>query len=312
MNDLNNYLNPPEFITENEYRLKEYLYLINEQSPNDNNLVYEIKQSENLKKFGIEKLLKINRLKLTSVQTAYTRQEPIDKDLFAKYSMDDYIPSGRFAVKAKYTSTKGSKTEYLPGIENYGEGIFIEFMQDEFSSWYEKEKSNPIFIERLEKLIANANNSDIHLSDEKRKMLTNKEYLSKFLILHTLSHILIKELEFLVGYPATSLSERLYINENEMQGILIFTIAGSEGSFGGLASQAETDRFVKILNSAIVRANDCASDPICYHSEGQGIGGLNLAACYSCSLLPETSCEEFNSFLDRAILIDKEYGFFKK
>ena len=167
-------------------------------------------------------------------------------------------------------------------------------------------------MERIEKLITNATNSDLHISGEKRKMLTNKEYLSKLLILHTLSHILIKELEFLVGYPAASLAERLYINENEMQGMLIYTIAGSEGSFGGLTAQADPDRFIKILNSAIVRAKDCASDPICYHSDGQGIAGLNLAACYSCSLLPETSCEEYNSFLDRAILIDNEYGFFNK
>lgn len=29
----------------------------------------------------------------------------------------------------------------------------------------------------------------------------------------------------------------------------------------------------------------------------------------SCALLPETSCEEFNSFLDRAILTDTEFGF---
>jgi len=311
LNELKNYFNPQEFITENEYRLKEYLYLINEKSPNDSNLAYEIKQSKKLNYYGIEKLLKINRLKLTSVQTAYTRQEPIDKDLFAQYSMDDYIPAGRFSVKAKYASAKGSKTEYLPGVENYGEGIFIEFKQEFFSKWYGKVKSNSVFLERLEKLIRNAQNSDLHLSDEKMKMLINTTYLSKFLILHTLSHILIKELEFLVGYPATSLSERLYINKNEMQGILIYTIAGSEGSFGGLASQSDTDRFIKILNSAIVRANDCASDPICYHSEGQGVGGLNLAACYSCSLLPEISCEEFNSFLDRAILIDKEYGFFQ-
>ncbi len=95
-----------------------------------------------------------------------------------------------------------------------------------------------------------------------------------------------------------------------MQGVLIYTMAGAEGSFGGLVSQSNPERFVKIVESALERAKDCASDPICYNSEGQGIGGLNLAACYSCSLLPETSCEEFNSYLDRALLIDKDYGFY--
>jgi len=311
LSELENYLNPSGFITEIEYRLKEYRFLTSEESPNDNNLAFEVEQTDRLKDFGIEKLLKINRLKLTSVQTGYTRQEPIDKDLFAKYSMDDYIPTGRHAIKAKYTSTEGKKTEILPGIENYGEGIFIEFNSENFNNWFKKFENNTDFSERLEKIISNANNSDIHQSEKIIKILSNKAYLSKFLIFHTLSHIVIKELEFLVGYPATSLSERLYVNESKMQGVLIYTIAGSEGSFGGLVSQANTERFINIIKSALIRATDCASDPICYNSEGQGIGGLNLAACYSCTLLPETSCEEFNSFLDRAILIDRDYGFYR-
>jgi hypothetical protein len=134
-------------------------------------------------------------------------------------------------------------------------------------------------------------------------------HLAKLIVVHTFSHILIKELEFLCGYAATSLNERLFVDDENMQGVLIYTVAGSEGSYGGLTSQANPTAIKKILDSAMFRCKDCASDPVCFHSEGQGIGGLNLAACYSCSLLPETSCEEFNSFLDRAMLIDKEFGF---
>jgi hypothetical protein len=136
--------------------------------------------------------------------------------------------------------------------------------------------------------------------------------LGKFILIHTLSHILIKEFEFLVGYPATSLNERLFIDEMGMSGVLIYTVAGAEGSFGGLVSQGTEEIFERILKSALFRATDCASDPICFYTmDGQGVGGLNMAACYSCSLLPETSCEEFNSFLDRGLLIDIDNGFFK-
>ena len=222
--------------------------------------------------------------------------------------MDEFIPASRQSVKAKYTSTKRSHTEILPGIESFGEGIFIDFNCKEITEWSEKQFKNENFKNRIATLMKNAETAEYRLSEEKQKMIKNPYYLAKFLVLHTFSHILIKELEFLVGYPATSLSERLYINENGMQGILIYTIAGAEGSFGGLISQSKSDRFIKIVKSAISRAIDCSSDPICYNSEGQGIGGLNLAACYSCTLLPETSCEEFNSYLDRAILIDQEYG----
>lgn len=309
--DILELFSPQEFISEIEYRFREYLFLITEESSNDDNLIFEVEKNEKLENYGINKILKINRLKLTSVQTAFTRQEPIDKDLFAEYSIDDFIPTSRHAVKAKYTSTKGNKIEVIPAIESFGEGVFIEFSNKKIYDWYHQVEENKNFKERLDIIINNANNLGTYLSTEKRKMIADRMYLSKFILLHTFSHVIIKEFEFLVGYPATSLSERLYINGDGMQGVLIYTIAGSEGSFGGLVSQSSTERLVTITNSALERAKDCASDPICYNSDGQGIGGLNLAACYSCTLLPETSCEEFNSFLDRAILIDDEYGFFK-
>jgi len=300
-----------DFIKEVDYRLREYQYLITNESPDDKNLVFEQVNSNELVNFGISKLLKVNRLKLTSVQTGYSRQDPIDKDLFANKTMEDYIPVSQHAVKAKYTTSKGKNTKLLPGIESFGEGIFIDFDKYKISNWFKGCSRSESFKKRIEALKSNAETSTFKPSEEKIKMLGNLEYLTTFLFIHTFSHILIKELEFLTGYPATSLSERLYVNENEMQGVLIYTMAGAEGSFGGLVSQTNPERFSKILNSSLARAKDCASDPICYHSEGQGVGGLNLASCYSCGLLPETSCEEFNSYLDRAMLIDEEFGFYK-
>lgn len=299
-----------DFIKEVDYRLREYQYLTTNESPEDKNLIFEKVISNELVNFGISKLLKVNRLKLTSVQTGYSRQDPIDKDLFADNTMDDYIRVSQHAVKAKYTTSKGKNTKLLPGIESFGEGIFIEFNKEKITEWFKNCSKSESFKKRIEALKNNAETSTFR-SEEKEKMLTNLEYLTTFLFIHTFSHILIKELEFLTGYPATSLSERLYVDENEMQGVLIYTMAGAEGSFGGLVSQANPERFSKILNSSLARAKDCASDPICYHSEGQGVGGLNLASCYSCGLLPETSCEEFNSYLDRAVLIDDEFGFYK-
>ena len=64
------------------------------------------------------------------------------------------------------------------------------------------------------------------------------------------------------------------------------------------------------INSAIYRATDCSSDPICIESEGQGVGQLNLAACHSCALTPETSCELSNLYLDRGLLVNNEFGYF--
>jgi len=300
-----------DFVKEVDYRLGEYKYLTTQESPEDRNLSFESIQLDELDKFGICQLLKVGRLKMSSVQTGYSRQEPIDKDLFADYSMNDFIPVNRYTIKPKYTSSKGNKTNILPGIESFGEGIFVDFDKEKISEWFNRNIQNNDFKQRLDTLSENAQNSTYRLTEEKQCIVSKQAYLAKFILIHTFLHILIKELEFLTGYPATSLSERLYINENDMDGILIYTIAGAEGSYGGLVAQARPDRFIKIIKSALARARDCASDPICYHSEGQGIGGLNLASCYSCGLLPETSCEEFNSYLDRRMLIDKDFGFYQ-
>jgi hypothetical protein len=36
---------------------------------------------------------------------------------------------------------------------------------------------------------------------------------------------------------------------------------------------------------------------------GQGPDSCNLAACHGCALVPETACERFNRFLDRACVV---------
>ena len=60
----------------------------------------------------------------------------------------------------------------------------------------------------------------------------------------------------------------------------------------------------------------CSNDPVCSLSNGQGRDSLNLSACYSCCLLPETCCEEFNVFLDRGTIVGtydhRDIGFFSE
>ena len=60
----------------------------------------------------------------------------------------------------------------------------------------------------------------------------------------------------------------------------------------------------------------CSNDPVCSLSMGQGRDSLNLSACYSCCLIPETSCEEFNIFLDRGTIVgtyeNREMGFYSR
>jgi len=297
----------PVFEPEIEYRLKEYNFLINpnrvffpENDADKNNLIFEKQNINSLAKIGFENLIKLKKIKITVVQSAYTRQEPMDKDQFLKGEYEK--------VKPKYTSKWNNQTIYLPAVENFGEGIFLNFDNNKINMWLDEIINDEKFSKRIKIIQNNAEQNDLI----RKNRFIDIRFLAKFILIHTLSHILIKEFEFSVGYPATSLNERLFVNNDEMSGLMLYTVAGSEGSYGGLISQANETSFTKILQSALLRAKDCSSDPVCYNTlDGQGIGGLNMAACYSCALIPDISCEEFNSFLDRALLIDSDLGFFR-
>ena len=67
----------------------------------------------------------MDKIKFTSVQTSYTRQEPISIDTALKE--EDIENENVDAIRKKYTSNKGLTTKYLPAIESFGEGIFFEF-----------------------------------------------------------------------------------------------------------------------------------------------------------------------------------------
>ena len=95
-----------------------------------------------------------------------------------------------------------------------------------------------------------------------------------------------------------------------MAGILIYTASSdSEGSLGGLVAQAEPEHMEENILALLDDAEWCSGDPLCMTStgaNGQGLYGLNYAACHQCTLLPETSCTMRNLLLDRAALIGRE------
>ena len=101
-----------------------------------------------------------------------------------------------------------------------------------------------------------------------------------------------------------------------MMGILLYASeSSSEGTLGGLVSMGSPSRFKEVLMQSINDAITCSNDPLCIESQGQGPGSCNLSACHGCALLPETSCEESNAFLDRGLIVgvpeQREIGFFE-
>ena len=102
-----------------------------------------------------------------------------------------------------------------------------------------------------------------------------------------------------------------------MAGILIYTAAGdTSGTMGGLVRMGRPGYFEKIFEKTLENATWCSVDPVCMEMSelGQGTNSCNMAACHNCALVPETACESFNSYLDRALvcgtLENKNLGFF--
>ena len=94
-----------------------------------------------------------------------------------------------------------------------------------------------------------------------------------------------------------------------MAGLLIYTSDGdAEGTMGGLVRMAEPKIFAYLVDKMMHKAEWCSMDPVCTElgkKGGQGYGSMNMACCGHCGLLPETSCENFNS-LDRNILTNRD------
>ena len=189
----------------------------------------------------------------------------------------------------------GVGASWIPGVEMFGEGIFLQFDEGYLSKW--------------EKSVAAAMNNRMSTLREKCVRWGRKPaevYASpRFIAIHTFAHGLIRRLAFDAGYSSASLRERIYCDTGPVSiaGILIYTSDGdSEGSLGGLVRQGQPDRFLLSIRRAIADLSWCSGDPVCSELENQGVDALNAAACHACCLLSETSCVFNNSLLDRRLL----------
>jgi hypothetical protein len=190
---------------------------------------------------------------------------------------------------------------WLPAVQQTGEGIFLRFNSKKIDEW----RKSATVSRHFEKLMANQRLSLQRRGEESLEKLKGPEYI----LIHTLSHLLINRLIFECGYGSASLKERIYADFSQPEkvaGLLIYTASGdSEGSMGGLVRLSKPETLERLLKNAISEAQWCSSDPVCKEASvtGSGPDSLNYAACHSCALLPETCCESFNSLLDRTVFI---------
>jgi hypothetical protein len=193
---------------------------------------------------------------------------------------------------------------WLPAVTVHGEGIYLELNEEGLTEWQRRNADwlmNRLpddFINRL---------TDVKLALP--PLFPNpRTWASRYLLVHSLAHILINQLVYECGYSTASLRERLFVSADPaapMAGILIYTAAGdSEGTLGGLVRLGRPEALEPLVIRALSRASWCSADPICAETVGAAGARLaNLAACHACTMLPETSCETINEGLDRAMVV---------
>lgn len=229
----------------------------------------------------VDRLVTVDRLRVIEVFKGFQR------------AASDYES---FDPKVTKSPDFSGGLDWLPAIELFGEGVFFTLNSEKLEQW----ESNSEIRRRAQEIETRFNDSTIILSDEASPT-------PRFIMLHTLAHILIREFESSAGYPASSLQERIYCSTSgRMAGILIYTsVPDIAGSLGGIVELAKPDKFIRLLDSAMRQAEWCSLDPVCGEMEGQGPSWLNRAACHGCTLLPDTSCSYNNVFLDRVFIKGK-------
>lgn len=286
-------------LAESDYRRQEYRIFcrdIQEGLPKTNLLIRSsaMENYESLVQSSFERISLLHKLRETRAFVGFSRVFP----------GDDIAQEERWKLIAL------EKKRWLPAIIVRGEGIFLKFREDRLDEWLEQ--AGAVHEGRLFQM--NKNMGGLRKQrHQQQKLITPKHVL-----IHTFAHLLINELVYECGYGSASLRERIYTADGDdpMSGVLIYTAAGdSEGSMGGLVKMGQPGYLETVIAKALEKARWCSSDPVCIESKGQGPDNCNLAACHSCALLPETSCEEQNRLLDRGVVVgtldNPTVGFFE-
>jgi hypothetical protein len=237
----------------------------------------------------VSQLIIVPRLREVRALRGFTRINAPEMDP----TMDMFDESEDMEVEVAPIS--GIKLDWLPAVENRGEGIFLQLNTERLKTWEEQDA-----VQKRSNLLL-----DFYSAwRQGRGLPVLRPQPPRLILLHTLAHLLIRFLSLDCGYSSASLRERVYSDE-QMAGLLIYTSSSdSDGSLGGLVRQSRPpERFEEVMRQSIEAASVCASDPLCREHDPSRTGQLNGAACHACAMVSETSCEFGNRLLDRGLVM---------
>ncbi len=239
-----------------------------------------------------EETIRLELLREVRALLAFTRIE-------SKGDFDDvdYVDDGRQTPLSRHSPT------WLPASDVRGEGIFVRLKEQALQAWEQQPE-----VKLLEREFFQA-----HVAWRRLRKQNPPEAGFpgiRFVLLHSLSHALMRQITLECGYTAASVRERLYCRQvgqeyGPMAGILIYTAASdSEGTLGGLVQLGQPVSLGRQIQQALESMRICGSDPLCSeHSPVGGGRGIHGACCHACLFAPETSCERGNRYLDRTTLV---------
>ena len=233
----------------------------------------------------VTRVLLLERLREVNALLGFTRVESPDEG-----SGDEAAPRAPLGR---------SVPDWIPATQVHGEGIFIQLDVDVLKEWAERDAVKVV-------------DSRMHTGHRGWRQKRNLDPAQghpgpRYAFLHTLAHMLIRELALECGYNAASIRERIYgdVEDGKDQaGFLIYTAAAdSDGTLGGLVELGKPENLGRLLRQALDRGHVCASDPLCSEHDPSKDQSLHGAACHACSFVSETSCEKGNRNLDRALVV---------
>ncbi len=237
----------------------------------------------------VANLILASRLREVRAQIGFTRLDSVTPNL-----------EGEFDLKVE-SSLLGLQTDWLPATEILGEGVFIQFDEARISAW-----ENRASVRAREKELLGGYDYWVQYAKGKGAGFPGV----RFYLLHSLAHLLISAISLECGYAASAIRERVYCSapgatERPMAGILLSTgTPGTEGTLGGLVEQGR--QLTRHLRLAFDLGVLCSNDPVCAsHSPQRDYAERYLegAACHGCLFIAECSCEWFNRYLDRSLVV---------
>ena len=276
--------------TPDNIRLPEWLrFSTADPSANDGE-DFEIEQTAVPSEFSpyLDKVVLVHRLREARALIGFTRLSTQDDETAADIEI---------APLSRHTLT------WVPAHEVRGEGVFIQFKEELIQAWLARpavQERNKAFYE-----------SHIRWGETRGIADYEKHYPGiRYILLHSFAHALMRALALESGYALSSVRERIYAqdetdDEPAMAGILLYTASSdSEGTLGGLVNLGRAAQLDAFIERALDDASFCSSDPLCAeHKPSREGRTIQAAACHACSLLPETSCERGNRYLDRSLLV---------